>query len=284
MTQVRIITDVTAHLEPEWIAESGITALPVSIRFGAEEYLIGAGDRPGDLFERMAESPAKACHASIPQGEFQSAYRRLARETDEILVVLSSGLLMDSVAGARAAASGFLGRCTITVMDSMSTSWGLGLIVRAAAEAARHQATLDEVVRLVRGMLPRIYLIAFVERLDYLEQGGRIGVAQALLGTMFRIKPLLLLEEGDIIPMEKVRTREMALKKLSDFVAEFATIKNVVILRSPLENDFDMQIAELTEQLVAILPGWPFPVIEYGPVLACHLGPQALGVCVFEGP
>ncbi len=284
MAALHIITDVTALLEPEWLAGHQITTLPIRIQFGDDEYLIGPGDSSRKLFERMAEGPAKPTRASIPTSEFQNAYRHLSRMTDEILVILSSGLLIDSVANARRAAQGFLGRCQIVVVDSMSTSWGLGLVVKAAAQAAERQASLDEVVRLVRGMLPRIYLISFVERLDYLEQGGRIGLAQALLGTMFHIKPLLLLEEGDIIPLEKVRTRDMAIKKLSDFVAEFAAIQNVVILRSPLENDLDVLIAELRDQLTEILIDWEFPVIEYDPVLACHLGPQALGVYVFEGP
>jgi DegV family protein with EDD domain len=283
MTEVRIITDVTAYIEPEWISRHRITVMPMRIRFGHEEYLIGPGDDPKRLFERMAESPAKPVQISSPPGEFQSAYQRLSQTTDEILVILSSGLLSDGVTTARTAARAFMGRCHITVMDSLSTSWGLGLIVRAASKAAKNELSIDEIVRLVRGMLPRIYVVFFVERLDYLEQGGRIGLAQALLGTMLRIKPLLLLEEGDIIPMEKVRTREMAVKKLSDFVAEFATIQDVVILRSPLENDFDELVAELSEQLAEILPGRQFPIVEYDPVLACHIGPQALGICVSEG-
>jgi DegV family protein with EDD domain len=168
-------------------------------------------------------------------------------------------------------------------MDSMSASWGLGLLVKAAAEAAAAGQSLDAIIRLVRGMLPHIYLVFFVERLDYLERGGRIGSAQALLGTMLRIKPLLLVEDGEIMPLEKVRTRELAIEKVADFVAEFATIQQVVILKSPLENEVNELIGELREHLSAALPSQEFEVIEYDPVLACHLGPDALGVIVYEG-
>jgi fatty acid-binding protein DegV len=83
--------------------------------------------------------------------------------------------------------------------------------------------------------------------------------------------------------MEKVRTRAIAIEKLADFVDEFATVQDVIILRSPLENEFDDVISELLEQLQVILPDRHFPVVEYDPVLACHLGPQALGVTVYEG-
>jgi DegV family protein with EDD domain len=168
-------------------------------------------------------------------------------------------------------------------MDSMSVSWGLGFLVKAAAEAAADGRPLDTIVRLVRGMLPHIYLVFSVERLDYLERGGRIGRAQALLGTMLHIKPILLIEDGEIVPVEKVRTRLMALEKLADFVAEFAAIQQVVILRSPLESDDSPQIEELREHLSLALPDQPFPIVEYDPILACHLGPEAIGVVVYEG-
>jgi DegV family protein with EDD domain len=161
----------------------------------------------------------------------------------------------------------------------MSTSWGLGLVVKAAAQAAQAGQSLDEVVRLVRGMLPHIYVVLFVERLDYLEQGNRIGPAQAFLGTMLNIKPLLIMEEGEIIPLEKVRTRASAIEKLADFVAEFADIEQVVIMRSPLGNGTE----SLVEHLNLILPGCTFPVVDYDLVLACHLGPDAMGVTVYEG-
>jgi DegV family protein with EDD domain len=158
----------------------------------------------------------------------------------------------------------------------------LGLVVEAAAKAADKGQSLDEIVRLVRGILPHIYLVFFVERLDYLERGERISPAQALLGTMLRIKPLLLVEDGDILPVEKVRTRSMAIEKLAEFVAEFASIQQVVILSSPLDGETKELIGQLREQLSLALPRRQFPVIEYDPVLACHLGPHALGVVVYE--
>jgi DegV family protein with EDD domain len=283
MAPLRIITDATAYLSADMIAQHQITVLPLEIRFGDEKRRFRHGDSLARLFERMVDGPAKPTLATIPGGTFEQAYSQLGRETDDILVILGSGILTRAPANAEKAARPFLGRCRITIMDSMSTSWGLGLVVSTAAKAAERGLALDEIVRLVRGMLPHIYVVFFVERLDYLEQGGRIGAAQAMLGTMLRIRPLLLVEQGEIIPMEKVRTRAMALDKLVDFVGEFASVRNVVVLRSPLEDHTEELIEELTEQLGEILPTHQFPVIEYDPVLACHLGPEALGVLVYEG-
>lgn len=282
MASLRIITDATAYLDPETVARYQITILPIQIQFGDETFLISPGDNVEPIFRKMAPGPANLIQASIQPRTIREAYGRLHRETDDILVILSSGKLSSGFATATAEARAFLGRARIVVTDSMSTSWGLGLVVKAAAQAAAEGKSLDETVRLVRGILPHIYVVFCVERLDYLEQGGRIGQAQALLGTMLRIKPLLIVEEGEIIPLEKVRTRPMAIDKLAGFVEEFASIQQIVIMRSPLGNGSDELKEELIERLRPVLPNLKVPTIEYDLVLACHLGPEALGVTVYE--
>ena len=283
MAPPRIITDATVHLSPKVIAQHNITVLPVEISFGDEKFLIGPGDSPVALFRKMVNGPASPIRATIPAQMLREAYRQCHRDTDQILVMVSSSKLSDAHQTATAEARTFLGRCRISVTDSMSTSWGLGLVVESAARAAAQGKSLDEIVRMIRGLIPHVYVVLFVERLDYLEQGNRIGPAQALLGTILRIKPLLIVEDGDIIPLEKVRTRVMAIEKLVDFVAEFASIQQVVILRSPLGNGSNELKRQLRERLSPAMPNLSFPVIEYDPVLACHVGPDALGVTVYEG-
>jgi DegV family protein with EDD domain len=283
MAKVQIVTDVTAHLQPDLIGKHQITVLPLEIRMGDRTFVIGPDDDPTPFFQQMAEAPAESLRVTVPSAALQETYERLSRKAEEILVVPSSSQLSDIYDKARSMARSFLGRCRITAVDSMSASWGLGLIVEMAAQAADEGQPLDEIVRLVRGILPHIYLVFLVERLDYLERGGRVGVAQALLGTLLHIKPLLLMEGGDIIPLEKVRTRAMALEKLVDFVAEFATIQQVVILRSPLPNSMNDLIENLKQMLGEILPNQQFSVVDYDPLVASHLGPEALGIVVYEG-
>ncbi len=279
MARVHVITDCSARLSAEQIAEYDVTVMPFDIRFGEDRLRVGNERDVQGLFQRMAGERARPTKAIIPLNAFEDVFSRVSRQTDQILVILSSSKLSSGFAAAKAVANSFLGRCRIAVVDSLSTSWGLGLLVESAAQAALAGQSLDEIIRLVRGMVPHIYVVFFVERLDYLEQGSRIGPAQAFLGTMLNIKPLLIVEDGDIIPLEKVRTRSSAIEKLSDFVAEFADIEQVVILRSPLGNGTD----SLIERLNVILPGRTFPVVEYDPILACHLGPDAMGVTVYEG-
>jgi DegV family protein with EDD domain len=159
---------------------------------------------------------------------------------------------------------------------------GMGILVEAALDAARRECSFEETVRIVRGLVPRIYTVFFSENLEYLKRGGRIGEAQALLGTMLGIKPFLTLEEGDIQPMEKVRTREEALEKLAEFVSEFDIIEQLAIIRGMYKRNDEIEL--LLERLHALFPALDVPVIHYGPVLAAHIGPDNLGVIVYESP
>jgi DegV family protein with EDD domain len=212
--------------------------------------------------------------------EFYQAYREPNQSTSELLSVHLSGALSDTVAHAQDAASLLLGRCQIVVVDSQSISVGLGSLVEAAARAAAAGESLDDIVRLVRGLINQIYVVFFSESLDYLERGGRIGEAQALLGTMLGIKPFLTLEEGDILPIEKVRTREEAIEKLVEFISEFDAIKELTIVRGlhcPPE-----EIQALLERLQVMFPALQVPVVNYGPVVAAHVGPRTLGAIIYE--
>jgi DegV family protein with EDD domain len=283
MARIRIITDITAQLSPEVVEKYQITVLPLEIQYGDKTVTLRPNEDPETLYQHMIESSAQPSAATIPAKAFQEAYSQLNREADDILVIVSSSLLSNGHATARTQAQAFLGQCRITVMDSLSVSKGLGLLVEAAAKAAQEGQTLDNIVRLIRGMLPHIYMIFVVDRLDYLEQGDRLGAAQSLLGTILRIKPLLLVEDGEILPVEKMRTQTMALEKLSDFVGEFATIQKIYILRGTQISDDDDIVKELEELLSLVLPEREFPIIEYDPLLTCHLGPSALGVAVYEG-
>jgi len=128
-------------------------------------------------------------------------------------------------------------------------------------------------------MIPRIYIGFFVETLDYLERSGRIGKAQSLLGTMLNIKPILILEDGEIVALEKVRTRAKAIEKLVEFITEFTHIEKMVILHGNTPAD----VAALIEQTNLVLPNLNISVDHYGPVAATHVGTDALGIVVYEG-
>ncbi len=215
-------------------------------------------------------------------GTFERIYANLHARTDEVLSIHISGRLSQTLNHAERGAESLLGRCSIMVVDSLTTSLGLGILAKAAAKAAQDGADLDEIVRIVRGMIPHIYLVLYVDQMDYLERGNRVGRAQAILGTMLNVKPLLFVEDGEIIPLEKVRTHEKAIEKLFEFVAEFSELEQAAIVQripNPTE-----ETNMLLERLEPIFPDMEFPIIQYGPVLASHIGPSAMGVVVYETP
>jgi len=166
-------------------------------------------------------------------------------------------------------------------VDSMHTSLGLGILVEAAAEAAARGEPLEELVRIVRGMIPHMYAVYFTESLDYLERAGRLGKSQSILGAMLGIKPFLTIDDGEIIPMEKVRTREKAIDKLVEFVSEFSHIERVAIMQSGEQPSEETRL--LLERLEQTFPGQYFPVMMYGASLACLIGPDGLGIVIYEG-
>jgi DegV family protein with EDD domain len=275
---VKVVTDSTAYLEPRVAEELGISIVPLNIHFGDEILRDGIDITTAEFFRRLDRSPEMPTSSPPSRSVFEKVYNELSKTTDEIFSIHISGKLSQTCAVANAAAAPFLGRCSIAVVDSLTTSLGLGILATAAAKAAAQGRSLDEIVRLLRGMIPHIYVVFLVETLGYLERGGR---AQAILGSMLGIKPLLIMEDGEIVPLEKVRTRSRAIDKLFEFVVEFPHIEQMAILqKSPVATE---ETLLLIERLEMVLPEMEFPIITYGPVLATHVGPNTMGVIVYEG-
>ena len=282
MGKVAIVTDSTAFLEPGVAQELDIHVVPLNVHLGDEILRDGIDITPEAFFQRM-EQGGVIPRTSPPSVEtFERLYAGLHASTDEILSIHISGRLSKALSHAERGAESLLGRCSIMVVDSLTTSLGLGILAKAAAEAARDGADLDEIVRIVRGMIPHIYLVLYVDEMEYLERGNRVGRAQAILGTMLNVKPLLFVEDGEIIPLEKVRTHEKAIEKLFEFVAEFSELKQAAIVqRTPNPTE---ETKMLLERLEPVFPNMEFPIIQYGPVLASHIGLSAMGVVVYETP
>lgn len=278
--RIAIVTDSTADLTPEEIADYGIFVVPLTIHWGNESY---PDDRSHerDFFTRIADPTLRPTTSAPTLSAFRDIYDQAAANADAIVSVHISGKLSDTVRRARQASETMLGKSRVHVLDSEVTSVGLGLLAKRAALMAREGRSAEEIIRILRGMIDHIYVVFFVETLDFLEQGGRIGKAQALLGTMLNIKPMLILEEGEIEPLEKVRTRGRALDKLAEFVSEFGHIELLTIMHRQTEPD---EVEGLIRRIEETRGGnTEIAVAQYGPVLAAHIGPDALGLVVYEG-
>jgi DegV family protein with EDD domain len=165
-------------------------------------------------------------------------------------------------------------------LDSETLSLGLNILVQEAARLANENATLNEITRRIRGTLRRIYIVLITDTLDYLEHNHLINPTQAILGAMLGIKPFLAIEEGKIIPMEKVRSRERAIDKLAEFANEFSEVERLAILQNtPYPTN---ETKTLQERLNVIIPDSEFPILLYGPLLASQIGPDGMGLVVYE--
>lgn len=281
MSRVQIVTDSSVQFcTPGFAEKHAFTVVPLTIQLGQQVYREGSELTTEQLFQRVAAGAPLPVVAAPTAEQFAAAYSELSRQTDQILSIHVSGKLNAAVRHAQASSTTIKGRCRIEVIDSLSISAGLGALVEIAVLAAESGASLEETVRLVRSAVPRLYAIFFVESLSYLAQAGHANPAQALLANMLNVKPFLTLEEGDLAPMEKTRSRLQAVEKVIEFVTEFTDIQHLAILRGVTGQAADSQ--QVCERLEAAYPGRTWPVLTYGPSLAALLGPDALGVMVCE--
>ena len=296
MSRVYIVTDSAAALAPDVADELGVTVMPLTIHLGHNTHPAhrlyssqpdgvnvhqdGTDLDHEELLLRMASNRIHPSVIGPTADEFRRVYTRLTRQTNQIISLHSSASLSLVCGEAQKAAREFLGRCDIVVMDSETTSLGLGILVREAARLANESIPLAEVMRQIRGIIPRIYIVLVTDTMDYLEHSRLISPAQAILGTMLGIRPFLAIEEGKLIPMEKVRSRERAIDKLVEFASEFSFIERIAILQStPYPTE---QTKMLQERLEPIVTGHEFPILLYGPLLASHIGPDGMGLIVYE--
>lgn len=280
MQQVKIVTDSTADL-PRAISEDlGITVVPLNVHFGEVVYRDQV-DLDSDQFFNLLATSAELPKTSQPSpGRFEETYRQLGPDGSQIVSIHLSSKLSGTLHSAELARDAVRAITPVEVLDSHSASLGLGLIAMAAAEAARAGADEREVVSLVRRLAQNVHILFFVDTLEYLQRGGRIGRASAFLGTLLNIRPILRLEEGEVQPAEKVRTRSKAIDRLVEFVELFPSIERLAVIHSSLSSN---EAETLLKRLEPLYPREKIIVNRYGPVIGTHAGPGGLGVIVSQG-
>ena len=257
----------------------GIEVIPLVVRAGQQTYPERINQPDEAFFRKLTQNAKSLTVETPPLSQVQALFGRLGQVTDSVVCIHASSALHDVAEVARQASRSYMGRQRNIVLDTLTTSAGTGLIVEAAAKAAAAGEPQAEVVKIVRGMIPHMYALFFSDSLDYLEAWGRLGRAQTLLGTMLNLKPISTMEDGDLIPVEKVRSYARAVDKLYEFTVEFSRIEQLYLV----QHGFETEAAQLLERLEVAFPNQDFPVIGYPPSLAVHIGPRALGVIVYEG-
>jgi DegV family protein with EDD domain len=273
---VKIVTDSVADIPPNIVRELDITVIPVLLRFGEETYRDGIDMTTDQFYERLTKSEIMPT-TSVPSLDlFARTYARLAEETDEILVIMLSSKLSGLYNAARQSTDLIEGNCRIEVVDSGCAVMAQGFIVIKAAQAAREGANLDEILEIVRRNLPRVDMHAAFDTLEYLKRGGRIGRAQAFMGSVLRVNPILTLKDGVVEPAGRARSRSKAIDALYDFAASYSHIEGLAVEGAACPQD----VERMVERLGAIFPKEKILRSRTTPVIGTHTGPGLLLVAV----
>ncbi|MFC2017403.1 DegV family protein, partial [Chloroflexota bacterium] len=215
---------------------------------------------------------------SVPSpGAFAEAYDKLAEETDEILVITLSSKLSATYEVALQSIGLMKRKCRVEVVDSQWAVMAQGMIVIAAAKAARTGASLDEVIEVTRKNIPRIDFRGVFDTLEYLKRGGRIGAAQAFLGSMLKVNPIITLRDGVIEPAGRTRSRAKAIDYLYNFAMGFSHIEGMAVEDAACPDDAEL----LVERLGSKFPKERIYRSKTTPVIGTHTGPGLLLVTVF---
>ncbi|MGH3413072.1 MAG: DegV family protein [Marmoricola sp.] len=279
---VAVVTDSTASLPAEVVERLGVTVVPLQVVIGATSYDEGVpgGAAPEMLAEALRAWTPVSTSRPNPE-EMLQAYRRLAGDgADEMVAVHLSGELSGTYESARIAAE--RSPVPVHVVDSRQVGMGTGFAVIAAAEALAAGADAAEAAEAARQRARATTSLFYVDTLEYLRRGGRVGAAAALLGSALAVKPILELDEGVVGPRERVRTAAKALARLADLAVEAADAGPVEVAVAHLASEERAaRLAEqLDERLAGQLEGRSVQVGEIGAVLGAHVGPGMVAACV----
>jgi DegV family protein with EDD domain len=279
MPGIRVVTDSACDLPPAMAAEFGIEIVPLTIRFGNEELVDRRDLSPQEFWSRVASSPVLPETAAPSPGAFEEAYRAAAADgADGVVCVTLSGALSATYQSAMMASQAMADSIPVRVVDSRTVTIAQGLMAIAAARAAKQGKGLEDCVGVVEDLVPRTRVYGALDTMENLKKGGRIGAAQAMLGSVLSIKPIIEVSDGKVEAESRQRTRSKSLRYLVEKVREHGQVEDLAVAHGDAK-DLD----ELLDLLGAVYPRDDILIGDIGPVIGTHGGPGVIGV-VFHVP
>jgi DegV family protein with EDD domain len=270
---VRIVTDSASDLPQGLCDELGIDVVPLHIRFGDDEYVDREELSTEQFWQKLSGSSVLPETAAPSVGAFEETFRRLHEEgADGIVCVNLSSAMSATMQSAQVAAKALDGLCPIEVVDSKSVSMGQGSLALHAAQLAKDGADIDTVVADIEDRQSRAQLLATLDTLEFLRKGGRVGGAQAMLGSMLSIKPVITVKDGVVQPAGKVRTRSKALRFIADRLPA-GKLDSVCVLHAGAPD-----VDEFLTMIEPVVPRSDVLVAQIGPVVGVHAGPRVIGI------
>jgi DegV family protein with EDD domain len=265
-----VVTDSTADLPAGWRDRYKIEVVPLKVIFGKETFRDQVDMTSDEFFTRLAASSSLPTTSAPSPGEFADVYRRLAKDHDSCISIHIGSRLSATAEAARVGAQQVEG-FKVNVIDSQSVSMPIAVLCRVAAESA----TLEEATQAVEERVPKCRVLALLDTLRYLEMGGRLSRAQTMIGTMLDVKPLLLVSENaEIKPVDRVRTRTRAIPRMVEFFRSEQPVEYVAVMHAQAKEDAERIASDLQSEL----PDQEITIGQIGCVLGTHTGPRALGI------
>lgn len=276
MPPIAIVTDSTADFAGVNPADLGITIVPLTVNWGRDVLRDRVDVTTSEFYARLRADPVLPKTAAPPVGIFEDVYRNLLGASNAVISVHIAAKFSATCNVARSAASA-VGPERILVVDSTSTSVGLGWIAQRAAELSGQGAGPHAVLEELDALIPRIRLYLTLDTLEYLQRGGRIGRARAFLGALLSVKPILQVLDGEVHPIQQVRTRAASLRRIAELALEAGTTERMAIVHG----DCREEARSVRDDIATRSDGSPIPIAEIGAVIATYAGPGILGVgCV----
>lgn len=275
MTKIGVLTDSTADFPGDAAERLGIEMVPLSVTWDRDSFKDKIDLATPDFYRMLGQRSSVPTTSAPPAGLFEEAYARLLERVGHVVSVHLAGKLSATYDVARGAAER-IGADRVTVIDSGQTTMCLGWLAMRAAELATEDAPVERVVGELRSWVPRLRLYAALDTLEYLKRGGRIGRAQALIGSLLNFKPLIAVRDGVVHPVERPRSRAAAMRRLVDVTLGQGSPARLGILHGGAPEVLD----ELERLFAEQAPGLAIERAEIGIVLGTHAGPGVFGACL----
>jgi len=269
---VKIICDSTGDIPEEIRKKYDITIVPLNVLFGTDSYQDGVDITPAEFYKMLVESKVHPTTSQPAPGLFAEAYQKLAKETDEIIVLTISAGISGTYDSAMQAKQLVDSSLKIEVIDSKWTCAGLLLPTLAAARAAEKGMKLAEITGMVKDILPKIRVYMIFDTLEYLRKGGRIGKAKALLGGMLKLNPMLTLKDGVIHPVTQARGRAKSVDILVDMMKKTGNPEEIVVEDATTPDELE----DLAKRISSAIPKAKIIRTKVGPCIGVHAGPRIM--------
>ena len=264
-----VVTDSTADLPDAWRDRYGIEVVPLKVLFGEETFRDGVDMNNEEFFRRLATSTKLPTTSAPSPGEFAELYTRLAKDHDGCISIHIGAQLSATAEAARVGAQS-VEAFKVEVIDSETVTMPIAFLCRVAAEST----TLEEATVAVKQRIPNCRVLALLDTLRYVEMGGRVSRAQAMIGTMLDLKPLLLVAHREIKSVDRVRTRSRAIPRMVEYFEGDSPVEHVGVVHAQAHEEAERIAGDLRKRY----PELEVPVGQIGCVLGTHTGPKALGL------